>query len=68
MNHVSTRKSAFIFGLIVGGATAMLLTPKRGDEMRKEIRNKVEQIKSNADDATDEKANELHTSAPMPAM
>lgn len=50
MNNLFKGAALFIGGAIAGAAAALLLTPKTGEEVRKEIADLAEDVKKSAQD------------------
>lgn len=44
---------AFAGGVLAGGAIALLFAPKKGEDLRKDIRNKLYDIKKKLDESVD---------------
>jgi len=53
-SQVGTAVTFLMIGLGVGALTALLLAPKTGRQLRKDIRRKYEDAKETVDDWTDE--------------
>ncbi len=50
MNNLFRGAALFVGGAIVGAAVALLLTPKTGEEVRKELSDLAEEAKKRAQD------------------
>lgn len=50
MNNVAKGVALLIGGAIAGAAIALLLTPKTGEELRKEMRDLAEEAKKRTED------------------
>lgn len=48
MSQLFKGAALFIGGALVGAAAALLLTPKTGEEMRKELADLADEVKKNA--------------------
>ena len=48
MNNLFKGAALFIGGAIAGAAAALLLTPKTGEEVRKELADLADEVKKNA--------------------
>jgi gas vesicle protein len=44
--HTEKTGSMFLFGLILGALTAALLTPKRGEDLRTEVKDNAQKIRN----------------------
>ncbi len=59
MNKFWNFAGGLILGLLVGAAAGLLLAPKPGDEMRKEIQQEIDDILTEARKASDLRRQEL---------
>lgn len=59
MNKFWNFAGGLILGLLVGTAAGLLLAPKPGDEMRKEIQQEIDDILTEARKASDLRRQEL---------
>ena len=50
MNNLFKGAALFVGGAIVGAAVALLLAPKTGDEMRKDVADLMDDLKKGAQD------------------
>ena len=66
--HSSTMKNAFFFGVIIGGILAVLLTPKRGEEFRNDLRNSINLLKSKSDESKEIVESDIHETMPILTM
>jgi gas vesicle protein len=53
-SHAGTAVTFLLIGMGVGALTALLLAPKTGKQLRKDIRRKYEDAKETVDDWTDD--------------
>ncbi|HEY6181137.1 MAG TPA: YtxH domain-containing protein [Terriglobales bacterium] len=53
-NQVGTAVTFLLIGLGIGAVTALLLAPKTGKQLRKDIRRKYEDAKETVDDWTED--------------
>ena len=59
MNKFWNFAGGLILGLLVGAAAGLLLAPKPGDEMRREIQQEIDDILTEARKASDLRRQEL---------
>jgi len=59
MNNLFKGAALFIGGAIAGAAAALLLTPKTGEEVRKEIADLAQDVKKSAQDYCEQMKKEL---------
>lgn len=45
--------AAFAGGMLAGGVIALMLAPKKGSELRKDIKDKVQELKKHVDETID---------------
>jgi len=53
-SHAGTAVTFLLIGMGIGALTALLLAPKTGKQLRKDIRRKYEDAKETVDDWTDD--------------
>jgi gas vesicle protein len=53
-SQVGTAVTFLLIGMGIGALTALLLAPKTGKQLRKDIRRKYEDVKETVDDWTDD--------------
>ncbi len=56
MNHIKEEKTPalFLMGLALGTLLTMLITPKNGEEIRNNIKDRVKSMKNNSTEKTDD--------------
>jgi len=59
MNQFSKFLAGFLFGGILGGAFALLLTPMPGSEMRGMVKEKITYVRDEFDNAAKTRSEEL---------
>ena len=64
MNNALKGIALFIGGAVAGAAVALMLTPKNGEEIRKELRDLAEEAKKRADDFCEQVKTEILAKRP----
>lgn len=64
MNNALKGIALFFGGAVAGAAVALMLTPKNGEEIRKELRDLAEEAKKRADDFCEQVKTEILAKCP----
>ncbi len=64
MSQLFKGAALFVGGALVGAAAALLLTPKTGEEVRKEIADLADEVKKNAQEYCEQAKQHLNEAKP----